>query len=289
MKEITVIADPVISYETSPIIFDNYDELEQSLSEKLKRYENYQVTVDSYSTDKKIRTELNKLKNALEDKRKAVKSGYIRPLDEFENKIKKLVNQIDDTIEPITNGIKEFDEKDRRDRHEQRYNHMAEIAQAADVDPNLIAWNSSWDNKTFNNSKFEENINHQIDHILNERQRFEENKVVIEDKAKALQLAPKTFVDSLAYKDLPTILRDIDYAKEQVEQLKEETRKRNEAKVAADKADEIVKGDKVINKSTGEIKDEIRRWNISTVGTKTQLMKLKAFLLENDIKYEVLS
>lgn len=288
-NEITVITDPLISYKTSPINFENYEELEQSLAEKLKRYENYQVTVDSYSTDKKIKTDLNKLKNTLEDKRKLVKKGYNKPLDEFENKIKQLVKQIDDTIKPITNGINEFDEKNRRDRHEQRYNRMADIAQAANVDPNLIVWDTTWDNKTFNNKKFEENINYQIDKILNERLRFEENKVVIEDKAKALLLAARPFVDDLKYKDLPTILKDMDNAHKQIEQLKEETRKRNEAKLAAEKADEVVKGDKVINKSTGEIKDEIRRWNISTVGTKTQLMKLKAFLLENDIKYEVLS
>jgi len=287
MKELTV-QEPKIIYTTPTIDFSNVSQLETQLGQFLSRFDGYQVTRESLSSDKKTLAELNKLAKSLEDNRKDVKGQILIPVKDFETAIKHLVGMIDQVTANIKDGIKFYEDKAKQDRHNQRYARMVQIAGDAEVDPDLIEYNPRWDNKTFNNQQFEENINFQIDRIINEREHFEANKQVIESKARELLLPPQTFIDSLSYKELPTVLKEMDLAKQQIDQLSEESRKREEAKLAAEKSNEVIKGNKVIDKTNGEIKDEIRKWKIAMVGTKTQLMSVKQFLVDNGIEYEVI-
>ncbi len=53
----------------------NYEELKSELSEQLQKYKNIVVTEDSIKEFKADKANLNRLKTALEDKRKEVKSN----------------------------------------------------------------------------------------------------------------------------------------------------------------------------------------------------------------------
>ncbi|WP_352416114.1 DUF1351 domain-containing protein [Oscillibacter ruminantium] len=88
----------------------NYDAIKSELSEKLERYNNLVVTKDSISAAKKDKAALNKLKTALEDRRKEVKKDCLRPYEDFEKKIKELVGMIDAPVLAIDGQIKAFDE-----------------------------------------------------------------------------------------------------------------------------------------------------------------------------------
>lgn len=88
----------------------NYEDIKAELSEKLERYNSLVVTEDSISGAKKDKAALNKLKTALEDRRKAVKKDCLRPYEEFEQKIKELVGMIDAPVLAIDGQIKAFDE-----------------------------------------------------------------------------------------------------------------------------------------------------------------------------------
>lgn len=88
----------------------NYEAIKSELSEKLERYNNLVVTEGSISAAKKDKAALNKLKTALEDRRKDVKKECLRPYEEFEQKIKELVSMIDAPVLAIDGQIKAFDE-----------------------------------------------------------------------------------------------------------------------------------------------------------------------------------
>lgn len=88
----------------------NYEAIKTELSEKLERYNSLVVTEDSVSAAKKDKAALNKLKTALEDRRKEVKKDCLRPYEEFERKIKELVGMIDAPVLAIDGQIKAFDE-----------------------------------------------------------------------------------------------------------------------------------------------------------------------------------
>src|SRR5574344_298476 len=84
----------------------NYEAIKAELSEKLERYNSLVVTEDSVSAAKKDKAALNKLKTALEDRRKEVKKDCLRPYEEFEQKIKELVGMIDAPVLAIDGQIK---------------------------------------------------------------------------------------------------------------------------------------------------------------------------------------
>lgn len=94
----------------------NYEAIKAELSEKLERYNSLVVTEDSVSAAKKDKAALNKLKTALEDRRKEVKRDCLRPYEDFEQKIKELVGMIDAPVLAIDGQIKAFDEIKREEK-----------------------------------------------------------------------------------------------------------------------------------------------------------------------------
>lgn len=88
----------------------NYEAIKSELSEKLERYNSLVVMEGSISGAKKDKAALNKLKTALEDRRKEVKKDCLRPYEEFERKIKELVGMIDAPVMAIDGQLKAFDE-----------------------------------------------------------------------------------------------------------------------------------------------------------------------------------
>lgn len=94
----------------------NYEAIKSELSEKLERYNSLVVTEDSISAAKKDKAALNKLKTALEYRRKEVKKDCLRPYEDFEQKIKELVSMIDAPVQAIDGQIKTFDEIKRAEK-----------------------------------------------------------------------------------------------------------------------------------------------------------------------------
>lgn len=87
----------------------NFETLKNELEESLQKYSSIVVTPDSIAAAKRSRADLNKLKTALDERRKEVKREWCRPLDEFESKVKTLSSLIDKPIEVIDKQVKVFD------------------------------------------------------------------------------------------------------------------------------------------------------------------------------------
>lgn len=87
----------------------NFEELKKSLEDDLQKYNSIVVTPDSITAAKKTRADLNKLKTAIDNRRKEIKSEWCRPLTEFESKVKELLSLVDKPIAVIDNQIKVFD------------------------------------------------------------------------------------------------------------------------------------------------------------------------------------
>jgi len=84
------------SLETLPKTIDfNFEELKGQLAESLALYTGLVVTEDGIKGAKEDRAKLNKLREALENKRKEVKRECMAPYTDFEAKVKELVGLID--------------------------------------------------------------------------------------------------------------------------------------------------------------------------------------------------
>ena len=87
--------------------------MEKQLAAIVAQYTNYEVTASTYKVDYDERTRLNKLKEALETRRKEIKNNINNPYKEFEKWYKKTVEPLDNVIANITAGLNAIDEHER--------------------------------------------------------------------------------------------------------------------------------------------------------------------------------
>lgn len=113
-KDVTNSALTEIKVDFQPAVINvDYDSVEKQLAEIVAQYTDYEVSADTYKTDYDERTRLNKLKQALEARRKEIKSNINNPYAEFEKWYKKTLKPLDDVIETITAGLNAVDEHER--------------------------------------------------------------------------------------------------------------------------------------------------------------------------------
>ena len=102
------------SLEALPKTIDfNFEELKTQLASSLELYTGMVVTEDGIKSAKDDRAKLNKLREALETKRKEVKKECMAPYTEFEGKVKELVALIDQPIAAIDGQLKAYEEQRR--------------------------------------------------------------------------------------------------------------------------------------------------------------------------------
>ena len=84
----------------------NFEELKAELAEKLDYYNNLVVTEDTIKEGKAEKAKLNKLREAVESKRKEIKKECMAPYTDFEAKVKELVAMIDAPVAAIDGQLK---------------------------------------------------------------------------------------------------------------------------------------------------------------------------------------
>ena len=113
MKDVTNnLTEIKVDFQPAVINVD-YDSVEKQLAAIVAQYTDYEVTASTYKIDYDERTRLNKLKEALEIRRKEIKNNINNPYKEFEKWYKKTVEPLDNVIANITAGLNAIDEHER--------------------------------------------------------------------------------------------------------------------------------------------------------------------------------
>lgn len=113
MKDVTnSLTEIKVEFQPAVINVD-FDSVEQQLAAIVAQYTDYEVTASTYKVDYDERTRLNKLKDALETRRKEIKNNINNPYKEFEQWYKKTVEPLDNVIANITAGLNTIDEHER--------------------------------------------------------------------------------------------------------------------------------------------------------------------------------
>lgn len=89
-NEVINLPDYTVDYQPVPIKINNLEGLQASIVQYVSRYSNLVITEDNVTDSKQVRAKLNKLKKALDDRRKEIKRNYNQPLREFETEVKSL-------------------------------------------------------------------------------------------------------------------------------------------------------------------------------------------------------
>ena len=96
----------------------NHEELKKELSDRLQYYKSLVVTEDTIKEGKEDRAKLNKLREALEARRKEIKKQCLIPYNSFEAEEKELIALIDEPIAYIDGQLAEFEKKRREEKHQ---------------------------------------------------------------------------------------------------------------------------------------------------------------------------
>lgn len=156
------------------VIETNSEELKAWLTEKVKSYNALVITPDTIKAAKDDKAALNKLRTALEERRKEVKRQCMAPYEDFERKYKELLALIDAPIASIDTQIKALDEQEQQEK----YNRVKEYFGCCmassmdvpiDVDFDRIL-NPKWRNKTMKADALEKEIYDTLCRICNEVQ-----------------------------------------------------------------------------------------------------------------------
>ena len=251
-----------INFEPAKVDFPGYQDLKAKVDEIAQGWDTYVVTSKSYPYDKKTKAELNRIRKALNDRRKEITKQASQPIDEFTALIKGLDLEIKEAVDHINEGIKAFDEKARKDKHQQNLIKLGEIATEYGVALQKLEYNPKWDNKSTSWKPIEEEARQQFEAILEQEKARKEAEQVIANKANeytkpAMTASP--YLQMLDYKSLPDVLTQMDNDHEYlIKQAKQQEENRKKAIQDLEQH-----GDKYINAETGEVVS-----NLTSVGLK---------------------
>jgi hypothetical protein len=252
----------------------NFEELRQELTARLENYKDLVFTDLNISEAKDARAKLNKLKDAIENKRKEVKKACLAPYEAFEKQIKELVSLVDAPILEIDKQVKDYEQRKKADKRaeiEAFYNDN--IGDLADLLPLERIWNDKWLNVTVKMPEIREAINASIQRTRSDLQTIADLKSEFE----------------LQIKD--TYLRTLDLSAALNEKTRLEEQRRKLAEYEAQKAQSVAEANqetahasKPPQEAAASAEDvvmiDFRIW-----ATPKQLAALKNFLISNNIKY----
>ena len=131
----------------------NFQELKQALEQQLEVYKSLAYSQDSVKAAKKDKAMLNKLKKAIDDKRKEIKKIYMQPYTVVEAQAKELIALIDEPLALIAGFIarEEAEEKEvrRKDVATYFYQNAAALGDLAEsIFVNPAFYDPKWENKS---------------------------------------------------------------------------------------------------------------------------------------------
>ena len=271
---------PVV-YKPAEIEFKGYADMKAQIDELTQSLKNYEVTPKNLMQAKHTRSKLNTFKKAINARKLEITRQANKPIKDFENKVKILMTEIDNSSTKIDAEIKVYEDKAKEERHQKNLEHIKAMCELAEVDPKQIDYDNRWDNKTFSKNAFENSVDRQIALLVQQKEAYAQNVKVVSQEAEKLALPADHWLEELKNKPLADVLKAMDNYKAELNKI---AKTQHETKIKEQK--ELVKqGDKLINPTTGEVKDKLVTIRLEVEGTNWQMEQLQSFLKDNGITY----
>lgn len=267
---------PAIEQVIPPQISFNFEEIKSELAGKLQVYQNMVVTESGIKEAKADRANLNKFKSALADSRKAVKAQWNQPLSDFEGKMKELERMVDEPIGAIDRQVKAYDEAKKQDKRQQieRFFEGA-VGDLEEVLPLSKIWNDRWLNATYPMKDIEKEIVECI------RKTHSDIGIIVAMQLPCCDQMLSTYLETL---DMSRAMEE----KHKYEQAQKAKAQAKQAEPAPSSPAEQPVAEAVVNtpqETAREAAPELRVLDFRVWVTPEQMQALKAFLLENNIRY----
>ena len=274
---------PAIEQVIPPQISFNFEEIKSELAGKLQVYQNMVVTESGIREAKADRANLNKFKAALADSRKAVKAQWNQPLSDFEGKMKELERMVDEPIGAIDRQVKAYDEAKKQDKRQQieRFFEGA-VGDLEEVLPLSKIWNDRWLNATYPMKDIEKEIIERI------RKTHSDIGIIVAMQLPCCDQMLSTYLETL---DMSRAMEE-KHKYEQAQKAKAQAKQAEPApdSPAAQQTVSVEKERTVAQMNTPqeaarEAAPELRVLDFRVWVTPEQMQALKAFLVQNHIRY----
>lgn len=268
----------------------NYEEMKAEFSKKLVHYNTLVVTEDSIRDAKTDKAALNKLKEAIDTRRKEIKKLYLLPYENLEKQCKELIAMIEAPIKSIDSQIAVFDQKLQDEKWEQitaYYN--AEVKELKELVPLEKIVSSKWKNKTESLESVNNAIGDTLERIRGELETISTLHSPYEQQIKDVYLNDY---------NLSKALMEQKRLEERQKQIEEMERQKEEQQRAAQNVSEPVIEAKKESPVQAVTEDTPATptapitpkysATFKVTGTQTQLQALAAFMKKYNINYEVI-
>lgn len=259
-----------------PIKF-NYEEIKGQLEEQLKKYKGVVYTEEMIAQAKTDKATVRKVKDAINDEKKRIKNLLLADYTvNFEPKCKELMEMLESVYTEIDTQVKAFEEKEKQDKKIKIADLWIRLAgdYARIVDFDLI-FQEQWLNKTYSEKKIQEDITQIVEKTKRDFATIDErvNEQDINELVKAFYLDhmnnPETVL-SLALSEEYSIKN-----------------KREKVSNIAKSEENITEDVQNLTKTSQNLthNENLQIIDFRVEATNEQLKLLKAFLLNNKIKF----
>lgn len=206
----------------------NYAEIKQQLAEQMEIYKGMEYTDDTIKDAKTDRATLNKLAKEIDDRRKAVKKEYNKPLDAFETQVKSLLAIIQEPIGIIDTKVKDYENRCKEEKKALIVTYWNEKVVQLPEELRERAWNrlydDRWTNATTSAKAYKDAIDSGIAGILKDIETIK--SMASEFEQEGISVYHQTFV-------LADAIGKMNQLKAQKEAIMEKERARLEAEARA--------------------------------------------------------
>lgn len=270
----------------------NFVELKAELTERLDHYNRLVITEDGIQEGKADRAKLNKLKTAIETRRKEIKSACMAPYTAFEAQVKEITALIDQPIAAIDNQLAAYEaqrKEEKKAKIEAAWNeYLAENKVPVGITLSAIS-DPKWLNATVSIETIKKTMEARFEQIANDL-------AVIAGLPAFSFEAQETYLDTL---DLGRAVREAQRltALEQKRKEWEAEKERRQAAQEAARATETVQPtvstpeaqtpaeEAVAPQEEAEPTETVYALRLELQVTKSQAADLKAFLVERGINH----
>lgn len=275
------VMNPDVAEVVPAVLGFNFEEMKAVLQERLRYYSGLVVTEGAVKAAKQDRADLNKLREALEAKRKEVKKVCLAPYNDFEAKVKELVGMIEAPISAIDEQLKEHEDR----RREAKYGEIdaffrEEVGDLKDLVGLSAIWKDEWLNAGTTMKKVKEEVSGALAKIRADLKVLGTVEAEYQDEVKVKYLETLDVSAALAHRH---------HLKEQAQKLREmeEMRRREEALGGlAQAAGADTEGGPCDAARQGDgLREKVYRLTFECSVTQAQAAALSAFLRDNNISY----
>ena len=267
----------------------NLEALKAELAPKLEYYNNLVVTADSIKAAKNDKANLNKLKTAIEDQRKAAKRQYLEPYNILEAQCKEVTALIDAPIQAIDKQLKVFDEIEKNEKFTELNSAFAAFEAPDWITINDVL-NPKWENKTQKADALKTEMKANIDKLLSDYAQLEK----LYENFPHLLAILDMFKNEKDFSQTMVYAKKLEYEYNREQELKAQLLKvaqeaQNEPEAAAPANDVITpEPEQTAAPVESEQAQKIIIGRFEVAGTAEQIKALGNFMKSNGIKFSII-